>query len=539
MHTTGPTESKKGSGYFAKRLKEKGVTEEAVKTESKADEPESQGTVKAGQIFEESTKSIATMADDVSETAKLVSSMKEGLERVTKIADLFTNNPLCDSTGACSFDGIGFSPNSESKTGRESGSQNLQNYSNIVMNDPNTASDDLANLKADATVIRDELQEFRDTINRKESELLEFREKLNQARAQALKFSGEDFSEYDISNESTQNLKEESDHISEFETLASNSDNFDSIQNIGNLTRMQQEVKEAEKKLLELRWRIKKSESEYEKRKALVEELEDVTAQVEKLESTRNGLQTEIKKLEEMHVEPKLILKELEKKIEIAEKEYAEKQAAVQKTEDVRAVLEYLKLDRDGLKAELEQIRTRIKESEKELQEKKAANEALEDARFTVTALRAEKDLLESEIEQIRIKLKKIEQEMEEKKLEKEKMGELKAIIVRLNLEKESLDTEIAELKTKTRKTEIEYQQKKTAADELHEVREILAYLKPEREHLKSEIASLRSKVEALGQSYDDLYSKKHQMQLECEDLRIKIKRLESEYEERKLSRLS
>ncbi|CDI04920.1 hypothetical protein [Candidatus Nitrosotenuis uzonensis] len=537
MHATGPSEPKKGSGYFAKRLKEKGLTDDAPKTGNKADEPDVQSTVKAGQIFEESTKSIATMADDVSETAKLVSSMKEGLERVTKIADLFTNNPLCDSSGTCSYNGIGFSSKPDSE--KDSAQQAISNYDDALSSVPTVKSAEIANLKTDANTIRDELQEFRDVINRKEAELLEFREKLNQARSQAHRFSIDESTRNELANYTVQELQENTDKVSEFDALTSNMDDFNSIQDTTNLATKQEEIKESEKKLLELRWNIKKSESEYEKRKALLSELDDVSSQVEKMESTRNALRDEIKKLEEMHNEPKLILRELEKKIEIAEREYSEKQAAVQKIEDVRSVLEYLKLDRDGLKSELEQIRTKIKESEKELREKNAANEALEDVRFTVSALRAEKETLDAEIEMIRAKLRKTEQELEEKRLEKERLGEVKTILAHMKLEKESLDAEIEELKIKVSKAEAEYRQKKAAADELHEVREVLAYLKPEREYLRSEISGLRSKIELLNHSYDEIYSKKHQMQLEFEDLRMKLKRLESEYEERKFSRFS
>ncbi|WP_268541833.1 hypothetical protein [Candidatus Nitrosotenuis cloacae] len=526
MHTEGQSEPKKGSGYFAKRLKENGAVEPA-KAEEKV-EPKQEAAVedaKAGQIFEESTKSIATMTDDVSETAKLVSSMRDGLERVNKIAGLFSNNPLCDSSGSCSYDGEEFSPdqNNDESSSIQDGEMTAWQTGDeqkIVDMIGNLSPEEMSNLKLDADTIRAELKQFRDQVSKKESEVLEFREKLNQAKMQAQEFVTRDFTDVPTG-------------ISEFDSIASSKiANFESIPDnseFEKLSGIRQEIKNEEKKLLEVRWKLKKAEADYEGKKAAADEMGDLTAQVENLESKRDSLQAEIRKLEDQHKEPKLILKELEQKIESAKKEYEERQAAKQQLEDVRSVLEYLKLDKDGLKADLEQTRAKIKEVEKEYQEKKAANDALEDARFAVSSLKMEKSTLDGELEQIQYRIKKAEKELEEKIVEKEKIGEYKAVVMHLKLEKESLNDELVELKSRIKKTESEYQEKKAAVEELHEVREVLAYLKPERESLKSEISQIRSKIEKLEQSYDEIISKKREAQLEYDDLRFKLKRMESE----------
>src|SRR5574339_40455 len=184
MHSTGDNQPKKGSGYFASRLKEKGSTEE---TNPAPAEPEKVETVssdqtqtapKAGQIFEESTKSIASMTDDVSETAKLVSSMKEGLERVNKIKNLLISNPLCNDSGICSYQGVDIaSPEKEEST---------QNEEKIAEMINKYAQSNISDLQSDASSIREELQQFKNTIKQKESEISQFREKLNEVRQQSI-----------------------------------------------------------------------------------------------------------------------------------------------------------------------------------------------------------------------------------------------------------------------------------------------------------------------------------------------------------------
>lgn len=527
MHTEGQTEPKKGSGYFAKRLKENGVTEPA--TEEKAEPKEEQvvDEAKAGQIFEESTKSIATMTDDASETAKLVSSMRDGLERVNKIAGLFSNNPLCDSSGSCSYDGEEFSPDQNnvepvSIPDGEMTTWQAGDEQKIIDMIGSLSPEEISSLKLDADMIRTELKQFRDQVSKKESEVLEFREKLNQAKTQAQEFVTHNLAMTPHSNGTSEFDAVTSNQPADFESIPDNSE-------FEKLSATRREIKDGEKKLLELRWKIKKAEADYEGKKAAAEEMGDLASQIEKLEAKRDSLQIEIRKLEDQHKEPKLILRELEQKIESAKKEYDERQAAKQQLEDVRSVLEYLKLDKDGLKLDLEQIRSKIKEAEKEYQEKRAANDALEDARFTVSSLRMEKGTLDGELEQLQYRIKKAEKELEEKIAEKEKIGEYKAVVMHLKLEKESLNDEIVELKSKVKRAESEYQEKRAAVEELHEVREILAYLRPERESLKSEMTQIRSKLEKLEQSYDEISSKKRELQLEYDDLRFKLKRMESE----------
>jgi len=526
MHTEGQSEPKKGSGYFAKRLKENGATEPAKEEKAEPKEEQVADEAKAGQIFEESTKSIATMTDDASETAKLVSSMRDGLERVNKIAGLFSNNPLCDSSGSCSYDGEEFSPDQNSVEAVSVPDSEMTTWQTgdeqkIMDMIGNLSPEEISSLKLDAGMISTELEQIRDQVSKKESEVLEFREKLNQARMQAQEFVTRGIA-----------TTPHADGVSEFDAVTSSPPaDFESIPDNGEFEKLsatRQEIKDEERKLLELRWKIKKAEADYEGKKAAAEEMGDLTSQVEKLEAKRDGLQIEIRKLEEQHKEPKLILRELEQKIESAKKEYDERQAAKQQLEDVRSVLEYLKLDKDGLKQDLEQIRSKIKETEKEYQEKKAASDALEDARFTVSSLRMEKGTLDGELEQLQYRIKKAEKDIEEKIAEKEKIGEYKAIVMHLKLEKESLNDEIVELKSKIKRAESEYQEKKAAVEELHEVREILAYLRPERESLKSEMAQIRSKLEKLEQSYDEISSKKRELQLEYDDLRFKLKRMES-----------
>lgn len=541
MQSDGASEPKKGSGYFAKRLKEKGLAAEPEKPQGGESKEPDAAVQKAGQIFEESTKSIATMADDVSETAKLVSSMKEGLERVTKIADLFSNNPLCDSSGSCSFEGVSFTQDNdaEGKVGEDGWPViETQEMPEELSEASEAASRQVSDLQIDADVIKEGLAEFQNAISRKESELLEFREKLKQARQQTVELVPQMISGT-LAN--TVGELQAPDNISEFDTATSSQNaSFETAIGVPDGIDMQQQISEDEKKLVELRWKIKKAEVEYEKRRAAAEETEDLTGQVEKLESRRDQLQSEIKSLEAQHKEPMNILRELERKIEAAKKELEEKTAASQQLGDVRSVLEYLKMDKDALKAELDQIRARTKEAENEYEERRAAADALEDVRFTVSAMRAEKETLEAELDQLRSRTKKAEQEYEERRLEREKIGELKSVLTHLRLEKEALDAEMSDLRLKIKKAESEYRQKKDAAEEIQEVREVLAYLKPEREYLRMELSQIRSKVESMERQYDDLVSKKRQMHLECDELGFKIKRLEVEHGEKKsFSRLS
>ena len=309
MHSSGDSQPKKGAGYFANRLKEK--TGEESKEEAKATpeasapapqeiqdkvSPDATATApKVGQIFEETTKSIAAMTDDMSETAKMVSSMKEGLERVAKIKDLLTSNPLCDDSGSCTFDGVNFAPQSQ---------ENEEKIANMITK---YAQSNITDLQSDADSIREELQQFKNTIKQKESQIAQFREKLNEVRQQA-----------NSSGDSTLQLSTLSEPaMSEFDAATSDQDlvSFNSIQtqDLGGLVQIQQqELKDGEKKLLELRWKIKKAELEYEQKTLQTSQIEDLTTQVKSLESKKQALQLEVKNLENQNKEPKLELKELE-----------------------------------------------------------------------------------------------------------------------------------------------------------------------------------------------------------------------------------
>lgn len=545
MRTEDP-EPRKGSGYFTKRLKEKGISSEPAKPgESEHEGSADHAAAKAGQIFEESTKSIATMAGDVSETAKLVSSMKEGLERVTKIAGTFSDNPLCDSAESCSFDGVEFTPDAASSDkikendAFDSSYLPTRTHEEDVGEMVSYSSGEIAGLTTEADTIREGLQEFRDAVSRKESELLEFREKLNQAKLQVGGLEEQGFPDTTVPPYgSEQDLQQIEQGFSEFDSVTSTDSNmgFESVPEDPSTV---QKEKDEERKLLNLRWKIKKMEAEYEKKMAQADSLEDLTAEVDKMEAKRDQLKIQIGKLEEQQRESGSILNELEQKIELAKRQSEEKGTGQQQVNDTRAVLEYLKLDKDGLKAELEQLRAKVKEAERTLEEKKAANDTLEDVRFTVSTLKAEKITLDAEIGQMRDRIKKTELEIEEKRLEKEKMGELKSVLTHLKIEKESLEDELSNLKSKIKRAESEYQQKKQAADELYEVREILAYLKPEREHLRSELSQIRAKIESLEQHQDEIAAKRHKAQAEYDELELKVNRMKSEYEQKGLSRLS
>jgi len=541
MPGAGESEPRKGSGYFAKRLKEKGISAESEKKDAEegVKEPES----KAGQIFEESTKSIATMADDVSETAKLVSSMKEGLERVTKIAGMFSDNPLCDSTGSCNFGGVNFSQDqgqdkmsSVEELPHEAPEWPVLDMGNEMSEYSDSNFERTSDIQHDANAMTG-TEDLSGVTGVEDLELLEFREKLRRVghrtglASQMLADAGSDYTVGDLGG--VQNT--------EFDTITSSGNaNFESVLGSFDKNETEAQIKEGEKRLVELRWKIKKADMEYEKRRAMAEELDDLTAQVEKLESKKSQLEGEIRELEEKHSEPKAALKEIRQKIEIAERELEEKQAAGKQLDDVRSILEYLKLDKDGLKSEIESLRARIKEAEKELEEKRSAADSLEDVRFTVISMRAEKETLDTELDRLRATVKKAEMECEERRLESEKIGETRSALAHLRLEKDSLETELFDLKSKIKKAESEYRQKKEAAEEIQEVREVLAYLKPEREYLRQELQHIRSRMGGLEQSCDDLSSKKRRVQEEYDDLVLKVKRLEGEYEEkRSLSRLS
>lgn len=301
MLSNGPNEPRKGAGYFANRLKEKGIeVQEAPKDDV---EPDESSKPKYGQIFEESTKSIAAMTDDMSETAKLVSSMKEGLERVSKAVNLIdVGNPLCDPFGSCSYSGVDFvpKPTPESLTLDEL-SASMHESGNDVHNEEQAdasseyTTDALSDLRFDANSIKDELQEFRDDIKQKETEINEFRTKLNQARLHAKEFASTDFG--GLGNEVTQ-ISDHSAHNTEFDAIDSDQFmNIDSIQNdqgSDRLSIIRQEIKAEEKRLLEIRWKTKKAEAEYEDKKAAKEELAEVGEVLEYLKPERDSLKAEL-----------------------------------------------------------------------------------------------------------------------------------------------------------------------------------------------------------------------------------------------------
>ena len=447
MPSSGPNEPKKGSGYFASRLKEKGV--EQQKTPKEPTIQVDVETPKYGQIFEESSKSIASMAGDMNETAKLVSSMKEGLERVSKAVNLIdVGNPLCDPFGSCSYNGVDFaakSTNSEGPTLDELDASADGSEESIELADGNEGKENegevseyttgISDLKFDADSIKDELQEFKDNMRQKETELVEFRTKLNNARLYAKEFANTDFSDIEPHNVTNQFNNQQMQNT-EFDTIISDqSVNIDSIQDeqgSSRLAEIQQEIKENERRLFEARWKTKKAESEYE--------------------------------------------------------------------------------------------------------EKRAAKEELEDVRLSVSVLKAEKEMLATSLEELRSKIKKSEAEYEEKRAAKEELGEFNAALTHLKLEKELLSTELSDLKIRIKKAESEYEDKKAANESLAEVREILAYLKPERDSLKSELGHLRNKIERLDESYNEINSKKREIQMEYDDLRYRFKKAESEYEDKKNS---
>ncbi|MEM2159698.1 MAG: hypothetical protein QXN55_01940 [Candidatus Nitrosotenuis sp.] len=532
MHSAGNSPPKKGAGYFANRLKEKGVTEEPKQSENQAtlqgQNPDTvspdpaQTAPKVGQIFEESTKSIASMADEASETAKLVSSMKEGLERVTKIKQLLTENPLCDDTGSCSYNGVNFTADS---------AINEEKIANIITK---YAQSNISDLQSDANSIREELQQFRNTIKEKESQIAQFREKLSEIK-QHTNLNSTDGTLSIQPDGSVESI------LTEFDAATTDQDliNFNSIQgqDYTKLTEIQQhELREGEKKLLELRWKIKKAEMDYEQKIFQKDQLEDLSSQIKRLESKKDALHLEVKNLENQNKEPKQELKELEQRISHAKKEYDEMLAAQKEVQDTRSVLEYLKLDKHALKSEIEELRSKTKLAEQEYQERKSALEKIEDVRFTVSSMQAEKETLQAELEKIHSKIKKVEADIEQRQQEKEKLGEFKAIVTHLRLEKESLEQELGDLKSKIKKCEVDYEQKRLAMQELQDVRDVLAYLKPERDLLKSEISQLRDKIQKLEENYDDLNSKKRQCQLEYDDLKFQLKRLETKDDEKRNS---
>ncbi|RJQ26313.1 hypothetical protein C4565_07065 [Candidatus Parcubacteria bacterium] len=543
MDNNGSAESKNEGGY-KKRLKDASEARSAELTKTEQ-APQADSELQPGKIFEESTKSISEMTSEMRETAELVSSMREGLQRVNKIADVIYDNPLYNTQEDHRYSEIErlAAQNSESsqKSLADAKTTDKQSIDNYKVGDLVTdhTKDGLSDLKSDTESIRHELMQFQNNIKQKESELIEFREKLNSARQQVRGFSDQDLADNVSSSLLTQISKSapESQDLTEFDAATSLNDStdFGSIQE-DELLNSQHEVKEGEKTLLELRWKIKKAEAEYEKRKAEKEEFGDLTAQIQALEAKRDSLKVEVKKLENQNKEPKQELKELGQKIEWAKKEYEEKLAAKQELDDVRSVLEYLKLDKESLKSDLEELRVRIKNAEKEYQEKKAAKDELEDVRFNVTTLKAEKETILAELEQLQVKIKKAESEFEEKRAEKEKLGEFKAVLTHMNIEKESLESELAELKEKIKKTETEYQEKKAAAEELHEVREVITFLKPERDAVKLELTQLRGKIEKLQDSYDEINARKRELQLEYDEQKIRLGKLESEYDEKKNS---
>lgn len=527
-----------------KQQKEVASTEtKLVEKNNEESEQKDESGLQPGKIFEESTKSISDMANDVSETARIVSSMKEGLVRVNKIADVIYGDPLGKAIEDKATDPSCCQPDQQFDMEPNENRAIMNNKIDDLVT--KYTKNGLEDLKLDTETIRRELQQFQNNIRQKESELIEFREKLSQVRQQAKKGvnqnPGEIISSNGLLEKVPQNPQSDLESLTEFDAITSSDQDlsdFNAMQQESRFDNLdnQQEIHEGEKKLLELRWKIKKEEAEYEKRRAEKEEFEDLTSQIQTLESKRDQLKNEVKKLENQNKEPKQELKELEQKIEQAKKEYEEKLEAKQQVEDVRSVLEYLKLDKDSIKSDLEEMRVKLKNVEKEYQEKKAAKDELEDVRFNVTALKAEKETILAELEQMHTRVKKAESELEEKRAEKEKLGEFKAVFTHMKIEKESLGAEIDELKAKIKKAESEYQEKKAAVEELHEVREILAYLKPERDAVKSELNQLRDKIERLQDSYDEINSRKRELQLEYDDLKSRLRKLESEYEEKKNS---
>lgn len=532
-----PAEPKNESDY-KKRLKD---AAEGSKTEQPS---QADSELQPGKIYEESTKSISEMTNEMRETAELVSSMREGLQRVNKIADIIYDNPLYNTQEDHSHSENEFLAASNSESGKklpsevETFDKQLTNNDKIGDLVAEHTKENLSDLKLDTDSIRQELMQFQNNIKQKESELIEFREKLNSARQQVKGFSEQALTDNVSSNLLAQmsNAPQESD-LTEFDVATSlNDSDFGSMQQEPDELNSQQEIREGEKALLALRWKIKKAEAEYEKRKAEKEDLGDLTAQIKALEAKRDGLKLEVKKLANQNKEPKQELKELEQKIAWAKKEYEEKLAAKQELDDVRSVLEYVKLDKESLKSDLEDLRAKIKSAEKEYQEKKSAKDEFEDVRFNVTTLKAEKEIILAELEQLQAKIKKAESDFEEKQAEKEKLGEFNAVLTHMKIEKESLESELAELKEKIKKTEAIYQEKKAAAEELHEVREVITFLKPERDAVKSELTQLRGKIEKLQDSYDEINAKKRELQLEYDEQKIRLRKLESEYEEKKNS---
>ncbi|HWP78247.1 MAG TPA: hypothetical protein VNL34_01180 [Candidatus Nitrosotenuis sp.] len=524
---TGDSEPRKSAGYFAKRLKESGVSVSESEKKEDIQEPQQQ---QAGQIFEESTKSIAAMAGDMSETAKIASSMREGIQRVNKIANILnSDNPLCDNQG-CSYDGVEFSadqnPDADQQTETNQIRLSAQEAEKIANMISEYAKKNISDMKSDTDLIRRELQEFRDKLKQKESELTDFRSAINHARTQT--------GELTYDTEQTVQNSDGLQQFSEFDVATSSSDSINELQEFDKFATIQRQIKEGEKKLLELRWKMKKIEMEYQQKAAQKEELDNITDDIQRLESKRDQLKAEIRDLENQNKEPRQELKDLQQKIEQAKKDYEEKFAAKKELDDVRSILDYLKLDKEALKSDLEELRAKIKQVEKEYEEKKAAKDQLEDVRFEVSTLKAEKDTLGAELEQLNLRIKKAESEYEEKKAEKEKLGELKAVITHLKIEKEAVESELAELKARIKKAEIEYQQKKAAVEELQEVREIIAYLKPERDSLKAELEQLREKIQKTQDTYDQINAKKRDLQLEYEELKFKLRKTESEYEEKK-----
>ncbi len=522
---TADSEPRKGAGYFAKRLKEKGVHVDKPKKKEDTQKPEQP---KAGQIFEESTKSIAAMAGDMSETAKMVSSMREGIQRVNKIANILnSDNPLCDTQG-CSYDGVKFSveqnPDSESQTETNQITLSTQDEERIANIISEYAKKNISAMRSDADLIRRELQEFRNNLKQKESELTDFKNVLNHARTQT--------NELTYNSEHTvQQNSDDLQQFSEFDIATSSPDSINELQEFDKFATIQRQIKEGEKKLLELRWKMKKIEMEYQQKAIQKEEFGNMTAEIQKLELKRDQLKAEIRDLENQNKEPRQELKDLQQKIEQAKKDYEEKLAAKKELDDVRSILDYLKLDKEALKSDLEELRVKIKQVEKEYEEKKAAKDQLEDVRFEVSTLKAEKDTLGAELEQLNLRIKKAESEYEEKKAETEKLGELKAVITHLKIEKEAIESEIADLKARIKKAELEYQQKKAAVEELQEVREIIAYLKPERDSLKVELEQLRDRIQKTQDTYDQINAKKRDLQLEYDELKFKLRKTESEYE--------
>jgi len=313
------SEPKKGAGYFARRLKENGKIEESSSKEepTKAEQVQSEKTqesTQAGQIFEESTKSIASMTDDMSETAKLASAMKAGLERVTKIANMLTSdNPLCDESG-CSYDGVAFSDQTQNQNPAklepkatddsyntlQLSAENEEKIANIINE---YAKRNLSEIKSDADSIRQELQEFKNNIKQKESELTEFREQVSQARTQVGESSNFDTENTLLSQMTNQIPNEGVQQPSEFDTATSvaQSANIDSIQETQEFDRfatIQRQIKEGEKKLLELRWKIKKAEVEHGQVNVQKDEFDNLTAEIRQLESKKNQLKVEIRSLE-------------------------------------------------------------------------------------------------------------------------------------------------------------------------------------------------------------------------------------------------